>query len=225
MKIVYDKKEGDDRMFDEFYLEVYREIFFRWIIVNAKQYQKDQITCYVTVQNDKTKTICFETHKVKGTMTIWFNNIVEEEIIRPSDQKLLFYLHFTIMNLSQCCHLFNEFYQTIVKHTQQKELKIALCCTGGLSTSVFIEEMQQVCELENIHFQLVSLSLNQLYQNYQEYDALYLAPQIAHMEPEILALTKHQIPLYCIDATLFATKNYRGIIQVIQKNIEFTHKQ
>lgn len=207
-------------MFNEFYLDVYNQLFFKWILAQQKQYQTDQIHCFVETENLKYKLISFETTKVKGKITIWYNHIIEEEILRHSDEKLVFYLHFTLTDLAQCCHLFQEFYQTMIRYTQQKELKIALCCTGGLSTSVFIEEMQQVCELENIHFQLVSLSLDQLYQDYQDYDALYLAPQIAHLEPDILAHTKHLIPIYRIDATMFATKNYRAIIQTVQKNIQ-----
>lgn len=207
-------------MFNEFYLSVYNQLFFRWILSHQKQYQKDYIHCFIETDNEKHQIICFESVKVKGKITIWYNHIIEEEISRLSDDKLIFYLHFTMTDLAQCTHLFKEFYQTMVQYTQQKEWKIALCCTGGLSTSVFIEEMQQVCELENIHFQLVSLSLDQLYKHYQDYDALYLAPQIAHLEPDILAFTKHQIPVYRIDATLFATKNYRAIIQTIQKNIQ-----
>ena len=214
------KEVGEKMMFDEFYRTIYNQLFFKWILCHDKQYQQDHIQYHVETENEKLKVICLSTTKVKGKITIWYNNIVEEEILRIKDEKLVFYLHFTITDLAQCYHLFHKFYQTIIQYTQQKEWKIALCCTGGLSTSVFIEEMQQVCELENLHFQLVSLSLDQLYQNYQNYDALYLAPQIAHMEPEILAYTQHQIPVDCIDATLFATKNYRGIIQTIQKNIQ-----
>lgn len=207
-------------MFNEFYLSVYNQLFFKWILTQKKQYEKDQILCFVESNKPKYSTICFETVKAKGKITIWYNHIIEEEIARKTDEKLVFYLHFTLTDLAQGCHLFQEFYQALIQYTRQKEYRIALCCTGGLSTAVFIEEMQQVCELENIHFQLVSLSLDQLYQNFQDYDALYLAPQIAHLEPDILAHTKNQIPIYRIDATLFATKNYRGIIKMIQKNIQ-----
>ena len=115
---------------------------------------------------------------------------------------------------------FLEFYQTLIKYSYQRIYKIALCCTGGLSTFTFVEEMKKVCELENVPFQLDSLSLEQLYDQYLDYDALYLAPQIAHMEAQLLIETKTSGSSICIDPTLFATKDYIGNCQIYEKNIK-----
>lgn len=202
-------------MFDEFYLSTYAKIFFKWILSGYQHYQNDHIQCHLQEDNDQQSVILFETAKLRGQITIWASHIVEEEIVQKNNQKMLFYLHYQMSDLSQCKHLFLEFYQTFLKHERQKESQIALCCTGGLSTSVFIEQMNEVCELENIPIHFTSLSLDQLYQNYHNYDALYLAPQIAHLEPEILNDTQHCLPIYRIDPTLFATKNYRSIIQMV----------
>ena len=207
-------------MFEEFYLSVYHDFFFQWILLNKDSYLKDQVICEVQQQNDKFQSIIFTLPQVKGIVTIWYNHIVEEEIYRQDDQMMLFYLHYTITNLNQCRHLFLEFYQTLIKYSYQRIYKIALCCTGGLSTFTFVEEMKKVCELENVPFQLDSLSLEQLYDQYLDYDALYLAPQIAHMEAQLLIETKHQVPLFCIDPTLFATKDYIGIVKYMKKTLK-----
>lgn len=204
---------------EEFHTSVYRDLFFKWIVLNKKQYIQDQFHCIVEESNEIDDIIIFDSEQVKGKITLWYNHIVEEEIYRKSDQKLLFYLHYTIIDLSQCTHLFHEFYDILLKHRTQKEIRIALCCSGGLSTSVFVDEMKEICQLENVYFQLDSLSLHQVYQKYADYDALYLAPQIAHLEPDLITYTKHSIPIHCIDATLFAIKDYHHIVKIIQENI------
>lgn len=205
-------------MLDEFYLPLYHDFFLKWIILNKESYQKDTIQCQIEENNDRFQSISFEMSHVKGLVTVWYNNIVEEELYRKENNDLLFYLHYTIVELSQCCHLFNEFYQTMIKHNNQKPIKIAMCCSGGLSTSIFVDQMKEVCELENIPFEFYSLSIEQIYKEYQHYQALYLAPQIAYYEPNLLAHTKRQIPIHCIDPTDFATKDYRKIIKTIQNN-------
>lgn len=207
-------------IFDEFYQDLYHDFFYQWILLNTSSYLKDQITCQLKETTQQLSIIEFDALKVKGLITIWYNNIVEEEVYHKETNELLFYLHYIIMDLGQCKNLFHQFYHTIINFNQKKQSKIALCCTGGLSTAVFVDQMQEVCRLENVQFQLESLSLDQLYQDYHYYDALYLAPQIAYMEPELLSLTHHEVPLYRIDATSFATKDYLSIVTKIQNNLD-----
>ena len=205
-------------MLEEFYLQLYHDFFFKWITLNANTYLKDGIDCQIEEENERFQSISFTMPHVTGLVTLWYNNIVEEEIHHKDSHELLFYLHYTIVDLGQCHNLFNEFYQTLIKHNNQKEIKIAMCCSGCLSTSVFVEEMKEVCKLENIPFKLYSLSIDQIYTDFQNYEALYLAPQIAYFKPNILAHIKRQIPVHCIDPTDFATKDYRQIIKTIQNN-------
>ena len=40
-------------MFNEFYLSVYNQLFFRWILSHQNQYQKDYIHCFVETDNEK----------------------------------------------------------------------------------------------------------------------------------------------------------------------------
>lgn len=117
-------------------------------------------------------------NKSKGRITIWSNQIVEEEITHLETQNLLFYLHYTISDFSQACHLFHKFYQAFLKESYQRDYHIALCCTGGFSTALFAEEMREACLLTNSHFCIESLSLSQIEQSYQNYDAIYLAHKL-----------------------------------------------
>ena len=73
--------------------------------------------------------------------------------------------------------------------------------------------------MEKMEFEFDSLSLDELYHSYLHYDLLYLAPQLAQKEPEILLHTQHLVPVHVIDATDFATKDYQAILKTIQKHL------
>ena len=202
---------------EEFYQSLYHDIFLKWILLNTSQYQQDTITCQISSQNDRFTTLTFDSHQVEGKITIWHNNIIEEEVIQKNNQNQLFYLHYTIVDLGQAKSLFKEFYHTLIKFNQQHLIKIAICSNDGLSTALFVEEIKEIINLEQSNYIFDSLSLDDLYQTYRCYNILYLAPQLAEKEPDILILTKHLIPVHVLDATDFATKNYQSILKTIQK--------
>ena len=110
---------------EEFYQSLYHDIFLKWILLNAQDYMKDNITCQVQEESDISTTLLFHTNKMIGRVTIWHNNIVEEEIKQKNCQDNLFYLHYKIVDLGQAKSLFKEFYHTLMKHNQQKLIKIA----------------------------------------------------------------------------------------------------
>jgi len=204
---------------NEFNSTIYKDLFYKWLVANKDDYQKDHIKMEYVEPNKRYLALSFQMDKIYGEITIWNNNIVEEEIHQKEDKKLLFYLHYTIIDLKQCIEMFNEFYNNMLKHSKSKDIWIALVCTNGLSTSVFASEIEEICELENIHLNVVSMSLDCLYEFYQKYDAIYLAPQIAYKEPDIINYTHHEKPIYCIDTTLFATKDYRSILRNMRDNL------
>lgn len=202
---------------EEFYQSLYHDIFLKWITLNSQQYLNDHIVCRLTEETSSYQKLAFTMETVTGFVTIWYNNIVEEEITHQESQELLFYLHYTITDLAQAKSLFLEFYRTLVKHNQDKTLTVAICSSDGFSTSLFVEELKEVCQLENFKIELESLSLEQLYQTYRDYDIIYLAPQIAHLEPELLTYTQHLVTIEQIDPTVFATKDYRALILTIKE--------
>lgn len=203
-------------IFDEFYQSLYPTLFYQWILSNHATYKKDHIQLEISYYDSLSRIILFQMNKVIGKIVIWNQNIVEEEI-QDMDGHQLFYLHYQMTDLSQCCQLFEKFYKALLQYNQEKKLMIALCCSGGLSTSLFSKEIQEVCDLENTPFIIQSLSLEELYQTYQNYDAIFLAPQLIPMLAS-LEKTIHK-PMYCLDTTDFATKNYRAILQFIKKHI------
>lgn len=206
-------------MMDTFYHTLYSDIFMHWILSNEHNFDKDNITTSVTRDDELGKTITFKGSRYTGKVSIWDNTIVEQVINDNESDQLMFYLHFTLIEMKQFKSLFYEFYNELTKMNAHEDIKIAFCCTGGLSTSLFVSELLEVCKLQKIDYQLYSISINLLYDQISEFTAIYLAPQIAYLLPELMIYTKNSIPIYCIDATVFATKNYQEVLKTIQSNL------
>lgn len=206
-------------MIDEFYNNIYSDLFLHWVLCNQKEYQSHNIECHISRQDELGTSISFECKDCNGKVTVWENNIVEQEIYSNKDHQLLFYLHFILLEINQFRSLFYEFYNALLKMNNKKEINIAFCCTGGLSTSLFVSELLEVCKLQKIDYQLKSVPIEELFKDKIHYDAIYLAPQISHLQPELLRKTRHIIPIHRIDPTVFATKNYQKILKTIHENL------
>lgn len=204
-------------IFDEFYQTVDYELFYKWIVMNTKQYLLDHVITKIVCDDSESKVMSFELKHIYGEITIWTSGIVEEKLIDKNTNQPLFYLHYSIIDLSQCCFLFKEFYKTLLNNAHQLLYKVAFISNSGLSTSVLVDQLKNLYEFNNLHID--SLSIEELTDHYQNYDALYLAPQIAYMQSELLKKGYHCF-IYRIDATDFATKNYQNIYNTILKNKE-----
>lgn len=202
-------------MFEEFYQSVYPSLFYQWIALNRSTYKKDQIVFEVSYKDSLCRVLLFQMKQTIGKIVIWHNNIVEESI-QDNYGEQIFYLHYEINSLLQATQLFTQFYTSLLYHDKQTIYKIALCCTGGLSTSIFEQEIQEVCRMENTPLKLFAVTVDNLAENH-DYDAIYLAPQVAYMQPYFMLHTK--IPVYCIDATDYATKNFRQILSHMKKEV------
>lgn len=199
-------------MYSEFFSSLYPTLFYQWIAVNRAFYKKDHITFELSYQNQLSRILLFQMKHVIGTIVIWEQNIIEEKI-QDQNGDQLFYLHFEITDFKQCTELFKKFYESLLQYNQQKNINIALCCTGGLSTSIFAEEIQKIYQLENKPIIIHSLTIEELKHEGHLYDIVYLAPQVAPLLPQLLLQVNK--PLYCIDSSDFATKNYQNIMKTI----------
>lgn len=207
-------------MMDTFYHIVYGDIFFYWILGKEKTFLDNHITLSISRNDELGKTIMFDSEKCQGFLSIWEHHIIEQVIFDKKTQTNVFYLHYNFLHFKQMIHLFNEFYNELIAINKKEDIKIAFCCTDGLSTSLFVKELLEVCQLQKIDYQLESISIKRLYDCIYKYSAIYLAPQIAYLRPYLMQDTNNKIPIYCIDATLFATKNYQEVLKTIQKDLK-----
>lgn len=205
-------------MLEEFYQNIYLDVFYRYIILNQKRYVEDHIICTVQEEDDIHKVLIFELPDIYGRVTIWSNAIIEEEIFKKEDNDLLFYLHYKMVTILQCRTLFHEFYDSLTSQSIIPPHKVLLCCSGGLTTSFFAQKMQELIALEKLNVEVDALGFHQLQKYYRNYDAIYLAPQIAYLEPQAMHITNREIPIYCITPSVYATQNYKGLLDILVTN-------
>ena len=121
---------------DQFYQDVCSDLFYYWVIGKKNEFDKHHINISEELGENNIRIIRFELVNATAYLKIWIDNIVEEEIVDTHGEHL-FYLHYHINDIRQCRYLFYEFYKVILHHNNQTKINVALCCSGGLSTSLF----------------------------------------------------------------------------------------
>lgn len=204
---------------DEYFNSIYEDLFYFWIIYNRDSFENDNIFLATLNPNEYYKSIIFELDYATGYLRFWQNNFIEEEIL---DQKgnTVFYLHFNIVNIKQFVHLFTQFYEVLCHFTEVPKCHIALCCSGGLSTSLFASKLQDLCDLQKLHYEFSAFGFNELIYHLSGFQAILLAPQIAYKQAELIRLTKNNIPVICINPIDFATNNFQYVINHLEDHLK-----
>lgn len=190
-------------------------MFYWWILGKKEEYEKHHIKVS-TFEDENKKTIQFSFNQNIGLVKIWSHEIIEEEIIDENEEHL-FYLHYHITNIKQCVHLFDEFFKVVLHYNNQIKIKVALCCSGGLSTSLFSTKLTELVALEKLNYEFDAIGFYRLGREYQQYDAILLAPQISYLEPTALNITQRSVPIFCIEPIDFATNNYHRILSQLNQ--------
>ncbi len=196
---------------DQFYQDVCSDLFYYWVIGKKNEFDKHHINISEELGENNIRIIRFELVNATAYLKIWIDNIVEEEIVDTHGEHL-FYLHYHINDIRQCRYLFYEFYKVILHHNNQTKINVALCCSGGLSTSLFSIKLSELVEFEKLNYHFTAISVSYLKHHAKEFDAILLAPQIAYLEPTILKATNKEVPIFCIEPIDFATNNYHRVL-------------
>ncbi len=208
---------------DECYYPQYKDYLYIWIMGKQNQYKKDHIEKFTWGKTAKYKYFDFYVHQIHGRVKLWFNNIVEEEIYNE-DNENLFYLHFQIANLLQCSTLFEEFYKVLLNYVEKPTIKVILCCSGGLTTSLFSIRLQELSDLHGYSIKFDAQGIQMLSNVYKDYDAVFLAPQIAYKVPSTIKTVKNKIPVEALNTADFATNNFSNVLDAIVNTLERTHE-
>lgn len=203
-------------MIDKFYHDINLELFVKWLYGNQNQYDKN-IICLLEDNKLYERKLSFYNDDLKGAIIIWPNGIIEEEIY-DKNNNIIYYLHYKLENLAQGQKMFSEFYEVLTKYTQKPPLKIIICCSGGLSASYIVSKLNTLITLKHLNYKIIPLGYHQLIDNYQDYDAIYLAPQISYLEPQIMKMTNKNILLRCIPPCIYACHNFRGLLDLITED-------
>lgn len=197
---------------DQFYVNVYESVIYKWVILNQKFYKEKGIS--FCIDNSNSKKLVFQYGDLLGEIYFWsIHNIIEETII-DKDKKIIFYLHFRIMNMANTKKFINDFFNQLMYSQLPK--RIGMSCSCGITSSVFVDRIQKLSEMMNLPYQFDVVPINQITDIYMDYDMIILAPQTSYLEPVLKSKCKDGCHIMSIDASIFATSNYQQALLIIQ---------
>ncbi len=189
---------------NEFYYPLIKYLFYRWILLNQKEYEKHDVKTLIKEDVDS-YVIFFESEDKFGRIIIWFADVVELELFNKETGEKCFYLHFEIANIGQCVYLFRQFYYCLTKQITGRRYRVLVCCTGGLTSSLFSSRLQELVSIKRYNIQLEASAYCYLEEQYEDYDLILLAPQLSHYAPKIQYQIKNKIPVKNINPMEYAT--------------------
>lgn len=201
---------------DQFYIEIYEKIIYQWITMNHHAYHQAGIHFHID-ENDPNR-IVFYNQESEGEIYFWTNQHIIEETIKNRAGEITFYLHFRIMNLAITKKFVIDFMVQLIQN--QKPKHIGMSCSCGITSSVFVENIQQLSSLMNLPYSFEVIPIHSIAEVYSKYDMIILAPQTSYLEPKIKAICQNDCCIMSIDASVFATSNYQKALTMIQEILQ-----
>ena len=191
---------------DTFFKTEYLTIFNYWIAIQLKK----QSIPY-TYQNN-TYTITYQNKT--ATITLYPIGIIEQIITQ--NQQTLFYLHYELKHLHLAINYFNQFINQLLIQTNQKQLNILLCCSGGMTTSYFADKLNDYIHLNQLPIHVDATAFYHIEHVINHYDMVFIAPQLKY---KVISLTQQypHIHIESIDPIIFASYNCNQFIKHIEE--------
>lgn len=200
---------------DHFFVEIYESIVYQWILLNQDIYKKQGIDFHID-EKDPNK-LFFYYKEFIGEIHFWTHQHIIEEIITNKDEDIIFYLHFRIMNLAATRQFIQDFFKQMV--SKQDIKYIGMSCTCGITSSLFVEKIQQLSQMFNLPYHFQVIPLHDIQNVYKDYDMIILAPQTSYLEPKIKAICQKDCYVMSMDASVFATSHYQKALAMIQEKL------
>lgn len=198
---------------DDFLRDIHVMVFKEWILM-----QKSQQYCIYIDENDE-DIVDIETDDIMSQITFNEFDIIELSVKNKRSQEVEFYIHFQMKNLNHAIGLFNEMLGVIDDYTHQPQIKILLCCSGGLSTGFFAQKMNDAFQLLNLSMEVEATGYYKLYQIGNYYDVILLAPQVSYCLAEVKSVFKNR-PVLVIPSSVFGKYDVSKMIELIQKSLQ-----
>ena len=115
------------------------------------------------------------------------HEICELRITRKGDDASLFFLHFVLDDLDRAKELFADMASALAEDDRHEITRILLCCTSALTTTLFAHKMAEVARTLGLEYEISALPYDQAIVEAPRYDAVLLAPQVAHLRQEMSA--------------------------------------
>lgn len=200
---------------DQFYVNVYESVIYKWVILNQKYYEEKGISFWI--DSCDSKRLVFRCGELLGEIYFWSIHKIIEETIVDKDSRIIFYLHFRIINMANTRKFIIDFLNQLMYSQLPK--RIGMSCSCGITTSVFVDRIQRLSEMMNLPYQFEVVPIHKIKDIYQDYDIIILAPQTSYLEPLLKSECKDGCQIMSIDASIFATSNYQQALLIIQDKL------
>lgn len=190
-------------MIDTFYQKENLEVYKRYLYFQLKQDPR-----FTTTYQDNTIYIQHQTKK--ASITFHNSGIIEESIIHNNKQ--IFYLKYPLTTFPIATKLYQCMIDKLIEKELQ-EMKVILCCSGGMTSGFFKEKMQKYIQRNHLNLIIDGAAVHTVEKKCIDYDLILLAPQMRYKQDTIALLTHKNVDV--IDSQVFATYDCSALYQQI----------
>lgn len=96
-------------------------------------------------------------------------------------------------------------------------MRIILCCSQGMSSSIFVRAMRKEIKEHNLDFTVASIGIFELKKYIDKADLVLLAPQVKYAFKEISEMSKnYNVPTILISESDYGIMNVKKILSNIK---------
>lgn len=100
-------------------------------------------------------------------------------------------------------------------------MRILLCCSAGMSTSLLVSKMKKFANENNEEYIIWAVSGDSVHQHIDRADVLLIGPQIRFMFPQLKKLAVERgIPVELIDTVHYGTFNGGEVLKQARKLVQ-----
>lgn len=171
-----------------------------------------------TISENCNGTIELQSENYIASIFFYEEEIIELRIESIREGNTEFFLHFQMTEIDHAKTLFEELERTLLTLDEAHPLKILLCCTSGLTTSYFANELNKAAEALNFKMTFKALPIREVYDKGFGYDAVLLAPQVSY-EREHLQSALPGASVMNIPPHIFARYECGDLIDLVRNEL------
>ncbi|MCI8866146.1 MAG: ROK family protein [Lachnospiraceae bacterium] len=168
---------------------------------------------------EENQKIILEAGYCRGEVAFYPQEIVELCVVNKADGQNIFYLHFQMGALEYAKERFQEMREAMETMTAKPPAKILLSCSCGITTYYFMDKLNQTAKLLNLDYAFSAVPYTSLYSEGGQYDAIFLAPQIAYMCGSVKK-TLPNVRVEAIPPKLFASYDVRQFYELLENTLQ-----
>lgn len=186
---------------------------FRAHVANA-----DIADCTITQQDDD--HLILTTDHAVGRVSFYeleegSPEIVELSVIDPdAPTEPKFFLHFELVDEPHAEELFDEMTSTLQERDLYDTTRVLLCCTAGLTTTMFASKLQETAHALSLDYAFEALPLEQAKAEGGDFDVVLLAPQISYQRKEVVGAFP-EAAVVQIPPKVFATLDVGACLKMV----------